>query len=229
MTVGTTSLTEARALFADALLGPDDVAGALGTDAARLAGSDRDVLTHVPYDQAALRAARARGHLLVFRTSTDGEAPLTLLRLFERFPGSVQPKLLQGVGYLLKDEWTLDREPFAATDTCRPGWKLVHREPIPSTCNLSYELQEPALTRHAAELGIAGGLRRRSAIAIVYDTILFARVHGVRLLEHAWDWSDTLTADGGIVTAGELSADGLRVLGYSRAVRFGTLGICAEY
>jgi len=35
--------------------------------------------------------------------------------------------------------------------------------------------------------------------------------------------------DGGYITAGELSADGLRVLGYSRAVRFGTLGVCPEY
>ena len=58
---------------------------------------------------------------------------------------------------------------------------------------------------------------------------LAARARGLKLLEHTWDWSDTPTADGGFVTAGELSPDGLRVLGYSRAVRFGTLGICPEY
>lgn len=227
MAVQTTPLTEARALFGDALLGPDDVARSLGTDPTRLAGDARQVLTEVPYAAADLRAARDRGHLLVFRTPTDGEAPLTVLRLLERFPGSIYAKLMQGVGYLLKDEWTLDQEPFAANDTCRVEWRLVHRDPIPSTCNLSYELQDAALARHARTLGVE--LRRRSGIAMVYDTILFARARGVRLLERSWDWSDTPTADDGYVTAGELAVDGLRVLGYSRAVRFGTLGVCAEY
>jgi len=31
------------------------------------------------------------------------------------------------------------------------------------------------------------------------------------------------------VTAGEFGADGLHVLGYSRAVRFGTLGVCPQH
>jgi len=225
--VPTTSIDDARALFGEAMLAPEDVARTFGTSAERL-GADRAVPAHVPYDLAALRAAHARGHLLVFRTPTDGDAPLTLMRLLERFPDAIQAKLLKGVGYLLKDEWTLDQEPFVARDTCRLEWRLVHREPIAETRNLSYALQDAALARYAENTGLSGA-RRRSGIAIVYDTLLFARAHGVRLLEHTWDWSDTPTADGGFVTAGELSADGLRVLGYSRAVRFGTLGICAEY
>jgi hypothetical protein len=225
----TTPLAEARTLFGDDVLAPDDVARALGTDRARLAGGDATLLAQVPYDTATLRRARERGHLLVFRTPTDGDAPLTVLRLLERFPGSIQAKLLKGVGYMLKDEWTLDQEPFANLDTCRAEWRLVHREPVPETLNLSYALQESALARYAATVGLAGTLRRRSGIAMVYDTILFARARGLRLLERTWDWSDTPTADGGYVTAGEFSSDGLRVLGYSRAVRFGTLGICPEY
>ncbi len=223
----TTSIADARAFFGDAMLAPDDVARAFGTTAQRF-GGDGTLLAHVPYDLATLRAAHARGHLLVFRTPTDGDAPLTVMRLLERFPGAIQAKLLKGVGYLLKDEWTLDQEPFVARDTCRLEWRLVHREPIAETCNLSYALQDAALALYAEDAGLAGA-RRRSGIAIVYDTLLFARAHGVTLLEHTWDWSDTPTADGGLVTAGELSADGLRIIGYSRAVRFGTLGICAEY
>lgn len=225
----TTAIAEARALFGDDILAPDDVARALGAAPERLAAADPSLLARVPYDAATLRAARDRGHLLVFRTPTDGDAPLTVLRLLERFPGAIDAKLMQGVGYLLKDEWTLDQEPFAARDTCRLEWRLVHREPVPETRNLTYALQDAALARYAASHGVAGRARRRSGIAIVYDTILFARARGVRLLEHAWDWSDTPTADGGFVTAGECSSVGLHVLGYSRAVRFGTLGICAEY
>ncbi len=229
MVVHTTPIADARALFGDDLLGPEDVARVLATDPGRLSAGDPALLDAVPYAAATLRAARERGHLLVFRTPTDGDVPLTVLRLLERFPGAIQAKLLKGVGYLLKDEWTLDQEPFAGRDTCRLEWRLVHRALVPETRNLSYALQDVALARYAASLGLAGTLRRRSGIAIVYDTILFARARGARLLEHTWDWSDTPTADGGYVTAGELSSDGLRVLGYSRAVRFGTLGICAEY
>ncbi len=228
MAVRTTPLAEARALFGDDVLAPEDVARALGTEPARLAGGDPAPLSQVPYDRASLQTAHERGHLLVFRAPTDGDAPLTVLRLLERFPGAIQAKLMQGVGYLLKDEWTLDQEPFVRTDTCRLEWRLVHREPVPATRNLSYVLQDAALARYAQGLGLAGA-RRRSGVAIVYDTILFARARGVCLLEHAWDWSDTPTADGGYVTVGESSSDGLRVLGYSRAVRFGTLGICPEY
>jgi hypothetical protein len=228
MAVHTTPFAEARTLFGDDVLAPEDVARVLGTEPARLVGGDSTLLTQVPYDSASLRAAHERGHLLVFRTPTDGDAPLTVLRLLERFPDAIPAKLMQGVGYQLKDEWTLDQEPFVGTDTCRLGWRLVHRELVPETRNLSYALQDAALARYAQGLGLTGA-RRRSGVAIVYDTILFARARGVRLLEHTWDWSDTPTADGGYVTAGELSSDGLRVLGYSRAVRFGTLGICPEY
>jgi hypothetical protein len=128
----------------------------------------------------------------------------------------------------LKDEWTVGQEPFASTATCRPGWRLVHGAPIPATRNLNYEQQEAELARYADSLGLAGRLSRRTAIEAVYDTILLHRAHGIRLLERTWDWSSTPTQDGGYVTVGEFAADGLRIVGYSRAVRFGTLGVCPQ-
>ena len=229
MTDGSTAIADARALFASSFLGPDDVARVLGVDSRRLVDGDGHHLERVPYARAVLDAARARGDVLVFRAATDGTAPLTVLRLAERFPETVQPGLLKGVGYQLKDEWTVAQEPFASGDACRPGWRLVHATPVPSTCNLSYELQSAALARYAESLGLAGALRRRSAIEAVYDTIMLARARGIRLLERGWDWSDTPTQDGGFVTVGEFAADGLRIIGYSRAVRFGTLGVCPQY
>ncbi len=224
------NIDEARALLGDAMLGPEDVARVFGAEPTRLGDTNPAILSTVPFDAATLRAARDRGHLLVFRTPTDGTAPLTALRLLERFPASIQARLMQGVGYQLKDEWTLDAEPFFSADTCNLEWRLVHREPVPATRNLPYRQQDAALARYAESVGLgAANLRRRSGIAMIYDTLLFAQARGLRLLERTWDWSDTSTADGGYITAGELSPDGLRVLGYSRAVRFGTLGICAEY
>jgi len=224
-----TSVREARALFGDDLLGPDEVGRVLEAEPRRLASSAPHTLETVPFDRATLEAARERRELLVFRVPSDGEQPLTVLRFADRFRDAIEAKLRKGVGYLLKDEWTLDSERFAGTATCRLEWRLVHREPIAATCNLSFDLQEAALARHAASLGLTDKLRRRSAIEIVYDTILFARARGVRLLERWWDWSDTPTMDGGYVTAGEFGAGGLHVLGYSRAVRFGTLGICPQH
>lgn len=228
-TAGSTSIADARSLFGTTLLGPDDVARVLDVDVQRLAGGDAPALAQVPYTRAALEAARARGDVLVFRTSTDGAAPLTVLRLADRFAETIQPQLLKGVGYQLKDEWTVSQEPFASNDTCKPGWRLVPAAPVPTTCNFSYEQQDVALARYAESLGLAGALTRRSAIEAVYDTIMLARAHGTRLLERMWDWTDTPTQDGGFVTVGEFSADGLRIIGYSRAVRFGTLGICPQY
>ncbi|MCC6764190.1 MAG: hypothetical protein IT293_05955 [Deltaproteobacteria bacterium] len=159
---------------------------------------------------------------------TDGTHPLTVVRLLERFPETVHPQLLKGVGYQLKDEWTVSGEPFAGAETCRSGWHMVRGAPLPSTYNCNYDQQEAALERHAAALGLAGRLTRRSATEIVYDTILLRRAHGTRLLERAWDWSRTPTQDGGFATVGEFGDDGLRMVGYSRAVRFGTLGVCPQ-
>jgi hypothetical protein len=224
---GSTPIAEARDLFGACFLGPEDVGRVLDADPKRLAGGAE--IDQVPYPRAALEAARVRGDVLVFRTPTDGRAPLTVMRLAERFAETVQPQLLKGVGYQLKDEWTVAQEPFASADTCRSGWRLVHAVPVPTTCNLSYEQQTLELDRYAESLGLLGSLTRRSAIEAVYDTIVLARARGTRLLERAWDWTATATEDGGFVTVGEFAADGLRIIGYSRAVRFGTLGVCPQY
>ncbi len=227
MTTPAVAISEARSLFGPHLLSPDDAARVLSAPAATLvaAKSERE---SVPYARDTLERARARGDVLVYRLATDGAQPLTVLRLLERFPETVQPKLLKGVGYQLKDEWTVGGEPFAASATCGPGWRLVHGTPVASTCNLNYEQQDAALARYAETLGIAGRLLRRSVIEIVYDTIMLHRAHGTRLLEHAWDWSSTPTQDGGFATAGEFGDEGLGIVGYSRAVRFGTLGVCPQ-
>lgn len=220
MTTQETSLADARTIFGTGMIGPDDVQRVLGIDARSA--------SPVPYDAATLRAAQARDELLVFRIAADAEGPLTMLRLLDRFPDVLVPKLREGVGYQLKDEWTLPGEPIAGAQACRPGWRLVDRAPIPATCNLSYDLQDAVITREAGARGLAS-LERRSGVEAVFDAILFREAHGVRLLERTWDWSSTPTEDGGFLTVGEFGAGGLHVVGYSRAVRFGTLGACGQH
>ncbi|MCZ2109181.1 MAG: hypothetical protein LC118_06410 [Dehalococcoidia bacterium] len=223
MGISATTLADARSIFGAFLLDPNDVARVLSISVPTTA----DTAT-VPYDRTRLEAARARGDILVYRVDTDGILPLTILRLLERFPETVQPQLLKGVGYQLKEEWVVSSEAFARTETCRPGWRLVHGSPVPSTCNRTYDQQDAELVRYAESLGLAGRLTRRRATEIVYDTILLRRAHGTRLLEHTWDWSRTPTQDGGFATVGEFGDDGLKMVGYSRAVRFGSLGVCPQ-
>jgi hypothetical protein len=226
MTPSSTSIAEARALFGPFMLAPDDVGRVLSMSATDVASGA--AVDTVPYARAMLERARTRGDVLVFRTGMDAAGPLTLTRLIDRFPETLQAELRKGVGYQLKDEWTVTQEPFAATATCRSGWRLVHCTPVESTCNLNYEQQSAALERYGATLAGDGALSRRSAIEAVYDIIMLNRAHGTRLLERAFDWSDTPTQDGGFVTIGHFAEDGLRIVGYSKAVRFGTLGVCPQ-
>lgn len=226
MTTSAVPIAEARSIFGKRLLAPEDVGRVLGAPIGKLmAAADLEM---VPYSRATLEAARERGDVLVYRVENDAAAPLTIMRLLERFPETIEPKLMKGVGYQLKDEWTVGSEPFASTSTCRVGWRLVHGAPVAATCNRTYDQQEAILADYAASLGLGGALVRRSAVEIVYDTILLGRAHGTRLLERAWDWSDTPTQDGGFATVGEFGADGLKMVGYSRAVRFGNLGVCPQ-
>ena len=113
MTHSFTPIAEARALFGSALLAPEDVGELFSVAPTVLLDGDPAGLDRVPYSGAVLEAARARGDCLVFRVATDGSGPLTLLRMLELFPETVQPQLLKGVGYQLKDEWTVGQEPFA--------------------------------------------------------------------------------------------------------------------
>src|SRR5579884_4090460 len=192
-------LAEATRMLGGAVLGPRELAAALGFDPLGvLTPAERAAVARLPFGAADLERARAEGELLVLR----------------------------GVGYLLRDEWTIDDQPFATAETCAAGWWLVRRLPLPATLGRTYREQERAL----AALGPADSARprRRSAVEIAFDTLCWQRVHGERLLAAVWDWSRSPTPDGGYVALGEHGPEGLHVVAYSRAVKFGTLGVCAQ-
>jgi hypothetical protein len=224
MRVGTTidGLAAAAAVLGPAVLGPAELARALGFDPLSvLTERERAAVARVPFAPADLERARADGELLVLRVPRDPARPLTMLALAERLAGGLDPKVHQGVGYLLRDEWTIDGQPFAAAETCAAEWRLVRREPLPATRNRPYRAQDDVLA--------AGPVpARRSAVEIAYDTLLWHRVRGERLLADAWDWSRSPSNDQGFAALGEFGPRGLGVIAYSRAVRFGTLGVCPQ-
>jgi hypothetical protein len=220
-------LNDARRILGSAVLGPEEVAAALGVDPlATPNAADRTAMERIPFDVAALEAGAAAGAMLVLRIPAVDGLPLTLLALGARLQGAIHPKAHQGVGYALRDEWTIDTQPFAQAETCAPGWYLVHRTPLPATCNRLYRLQDGVL---AALPGPAGRPRRRSAVEAAYDTLLWQRAWGERLLADAWDWTRTPSSDQGFVAVGEFGPDGLGIIAYSRAVRFGSLGVCPQH
>jgi len=243
-------LEEASRLLGGAVLGPRELTAALGFDPlAVLPEDERPAVARIPFGAADLERARAEGEVLVLRLARDPEAadleraraegevlvlrlardpegPLTMLRLAARLDGGLDPKVHKGVGYLLRDEWTIDEQPFAAAETCRTGWWLVRREPLAGTLNRTYREQDAVL----AALGpsLPERPRRRSAAEIAFDTLCWQRAHGEYLLSRAWDWSRSETIDRGYASLGEFGPEGLRVIAYSAAVRFGTLGVCPQ-
>lgn len=207
-----------------AVLGPRELAAALGFDPlAVLTPTERTAVARLPFSSADLERARAEGEMLVLRVPRDPEGPLTMLRLAARLDGGLDPAVHKGAGYLLRSEWTIDDQPFAAAETCPAGWWLVRREPLRTTLNRTYADQDAALGPAAPDRP-----RRRSATEIAFDTLCWLKTHGQRLLAGSWDWSRSLTTDQGYAALGEFGTVGLRVTAYSRAVRFGTLGVCPQ-
>jgi len=220
-------LADAASVLGQAVVGPAELEKALGYDPLSvLTPDERRAVSRVPFARADLERAKTDGEFLVLRVPRDPDGPLTMLALSKRLSGGLDPKVHTGVGYMLRDEWTIDAQPFATGDTCAAGWWLVRRAPLPKTLNRGHRAQDDVL----AELGPASAdrPRRRSAIEIAYDTLLFERACGERLLAGAWDWSRSPSNDQGLAALGEFGEKGLGVIAYSRAVRFGTLGVCAQ-
>jgi hypothetical protein len=220
-------LAEARAILGPAVLGPPELEQALGYDPlAVLTVEERGTVARLPFTTTDLERARTEGEILVLRVPRDPDQALTMLALAERLHGGLDPKVHKGVGYSLRDEWTIDAQPFATTDVCAVGWWLVRRAPLPSTTNRVYRAQDDVLAGLASTTN--GRPPRRSAVEIAYDTLLWHRIRGERLLADAWDWSRSPSNDQGYAALGEFGAAGLGVIAYSRAVRFGTLGVCPQ-
>ncbi len=217
-------LADATRALGGAVLGPRELAGALGFDPlAVLRPEERQAVARVPFTPADLERARAEGELLVLRIPRTPDGPLTMLRLASRLGGGLDPNVHKGAGYMLRPEWTIDDQPFATTEVCTTGWWLVRREALPATRNRNYGEQDAALGASPPARP-----RRRSAPEIAFDTLCWQKVHGERLLATGWDWSRSVSTDQGYAALGELGEQGLRVTAYSRAVRFGTLGACPQ-
>ena len=217
-------LAAATGALGGAILGPRELEAALGFDPlAVLTREEWTAVSRLPFGGAELERARNEGEMLVLRIPRDPSGPLTMLRIAARLAGGLDPAVHRGAGYLLRPEWTIDDQPFATAETCVAGWWLVRREPLPATMNRTYGDQDTALGPEPPERP-----RRRSAPEIAFDALCWFRVHGERLLATSWDWSRSLSTDQGYAALGEFGAAGLRVIAYSRAVRFGTLGVCAQ-
>jgi hypothetical protein len=223
-------LEAARRALGPHVLGPAEVGSVLGVRVADVLGpAEREQVCRLPFDAQALGRAAAMGSLLVLRIPRDAAGPLSIRRLHERFPGALAAKTMgEGVGYLLRSEWTAGAQPFAE-QAPELGWRLVTRAIADETRSRTYGEQDAALAAWGQRHGVpATRVRRRSAVDAVYDTVLFFRHGGERLLADTWDWTRTTSPDAGYVTVGNFDTNGLQILAYSAAVKFHTLGVCPE-
>lgn len=190
----------------------------------RLAGKGGEKIS----EAAKLLEGVARGEMVLLpRIREVGGKPLTIALLIERFPQAFDNRFLEKVGYQLKEEWGILREPLAHSETPQPGWAIVTARPLPRTLNRNYDEQTNLLDEWASPWTQDGwSVRRRRAVEIVYDLIVYWAVRGQRLLERQWDWSSSHTVDRGILNVGGFGARGMQILSYSAAVRHGALGVC---
>jgi len=201
---------------AQAILGHD----VLGADEAHAVFAIRVEVPPLPFTAAELTAAKVAGEMLVLRLAKDSGAPLTLQRMIQHAPQSFDERYLRKMGYQLRDDWGIELEPLAATDTCTFGWALVRKEILDETRNLAYDEQDEVVTRNRVDV------RRRTAVEAVYDTLLHFGARHARLLQTTWDWTKSRTIDGGYLNVGGFGTAGLQILSFSRAVRHGSLGVC---
>jgi hypothetical protein len=217
------SLTDARAVLGDDVLGPEEVGNIFGTQ------PTVGPFPAIPFSRDHLAAARSHGTMLVLRTPCEGNgAPLTILHMLQLFPQAFDSKLLRQMGYQLREEWGIALEPLAATDTCSAGWALVWKDVLPESCNLAYDEQDAVIAHYSAVLG-TGTLRRRTAVEAVYDTLLYHAARTTRLLTRSWDWSSSATIDSGYLNVGGFGEKGMEILSFSRAVRHSQLGVCPTW
>jgi hypothetical protein len=204
-------VSDAHAILGHDVLGAEEAAAVFGV---------RVEAPPLPFTVDELTAAKTAGEMLVLRLAKDPSVPLTVQRMIQHLPESFDERYLRKMGYQLKDDWGIELEPLAATDTCTFGWALVHKDILPETRNLAYDEQECVVTRHRVDV------RRRTAVEAVYDTLLYFGARHVRLLEKSWDWTKSRTIDGGYLNVGGFAQAGLQILSFSRAVRHGALGVC---
>ena len=201
---------------AHAILGHD----VLGADEAHAVFGIRVETPPLPFTAAELTAAKAAGEMLVLRLAKDPSGPLTMQRMIQHSPQSFDERYLRKMGYQLRDDWGIELEPLAITDTCTFGWALVRKEILDDTRNLAYDEQDEVVTRNRVDV------RRRTGGEAVYDTLLHFGARHVRLLDTTWDWTKSHTIDGGYLNVGGFGTAGLQILSFSRAVRHGALGVC---
>jgi hypothetical protein len=201
----------ARRVFGDDLVAPADLAPLLG--GAVDAGSGP-----IPFSSTEAASARENGCVLLYRPARDADgAPITLTSLVERCASAGDPLLR----FRAEDPWFAEDE-GVARETLEPGWALVHKAPWRETLNQTYARADEALARRAGSVA----WRRRRAVEIAFDCLAVAAARRVRLLEAAWDWSSTPSADGGLLNLGGFTDAGIDVLSYSKAVKHGALGVC---
>ena len=231
----------AKAIFGEDFLGEEAIH--LMEDKLKTAGID--VRFEIPdpntfpysqqdIEQAKQDDAKDRARMLVLRPSwmvvkekgQDVRKPINILNLRELFKKEARNKLgmVTGVTYdrnpfgsgavFYKQDW-YDEQDFAKAQL-DSGYSLPTKEVLPNSTSMTWHNQQNLLEP---------GERRRGAVEVVWDEILYYARTGKKVLPNRWDWTKTQTSDGRLVHVGAFASDGLRVARWDPDETHSNLGV----
>lgn len=183
----------------------------------------------VPYTQQDIEKARDQGETLVLRPSSmivgkgkkQQEVPITIMTLRDIL--TVDPTVSgKNLFYSFNkgaNDWYKD-EPFATDEDLTGGWSLVSKEPLKDSFSKNYEAQTIELEK--------GGLRRRTTVEAVFDTMFSYVLTGVRPLNGTRDWTSSQAANGNQVDVGYFDEDGLHLSHWNPGNSNPYIGVVAQ-
>lgn len=174
--------------------------------------------TQQDLEQAKQDEARGRMRMLVLRPSwmvvkekgADVRKPVNILNLRELFKKEEKNRIgkVTGVTYdnnpfgngaiFYKQDW-YDNEAWAK-EQLTPGFALPTKEVLPNSTSKDWNAQQALLEP---------GERRREAVEVVWDELLYYAATGKKVLEGHWDWTQTKTSGQLLVYVGRFASGGL--------------------
>lgn len=147
-----------------------------------------------------------------FMTVNGKGKPVNLLNLRELF-NRTNPF---GNGAVIYNQNWYSNEDFAK-QSLKAGFGLPTKEVLADSTSKTWDKQQTLLLK---------GERRREAIEVLWDGILYYATTGKKLLEDKYDWTQTRTSDGRLVDVGAFASGGLVVDLWDPGSSRSGLGVC---
>lgn len=189
------------------------------------------------YTEQDLQIAKQNGELLVLRAGQGKKAngsnfALNIINfrdLFKKDPNGV----LDTPFYSFRNDandWYKNEDFAKKAVEIQLNWALVKKDPLEDSTSKTWNQQEDVLRAYGEELKQNGAsnvdIRRRTAMEVAWDTMLYYTNTRQHLLKQAYDWTSSRTSDGGLVRVGGFGSGGLGVGRWNPEDSYSSIGVC---